>query len=107
VLVAIRPEDLEIERRGESRRENTLGCGVERVLYLGSECEVLLRTGDESFTLTASRAKAAEVGNQLDLHLPPEHVRVWAADEVPPSLEIEAVTPAVLRATAAQGSVAP
>ena len=101
VLVAIRPEDLEIERRGVNHRENTLPCAVERVLYLGSECEVLLRSGDEAFTLVASRAKAADVGHQLDLYLPPEHVRVWAADEIPPSLELEAVTPAVLSAAEA------
>jgi len=42
VLVAIRPEDLEIARHGEGPRDNTLTCAVERVLYLGSECEILL-----------------------------------------------------------------
>jgi ABC-type Fe3+/spermidine/putrescine transport system ATPase subunit len=77
VLVAIRPEDLELERRGE----NTLACAVERVLYLGSECEVLVRAGNELFTLTVPRGKAAEIGQSIDLHLPPEHLRVWAADE--------------------------
>jgi ABC-type Fe3+/spermidine/putrescine transport system ATPase subunit len=101
VLVAIRPEDIEIEKRGENRRENALACGVERVLYLGSECEVLLRAGDESITLLASRAKAAEVGNQLDLYLPPESVRVWAADDVAPSAELDGVAP---EAVSAQGT---
>jgi hypothetical protein len=47
------------------------------------------------------------VGNQVDLHLPPENVRVWAADEVPPSLEIDALTPAILAANPLQSSVAP
>jgi ABC-type Fe3+/spermidine/putrescine transport system ATPase subunit len=77
VLVAIRPEDLELEGRGE----NTLACAVERVLYLGSECEVLVRAGNALFTLTVPRGKAAEIGQSIQLHLPPENLRVWAADE--------------------------
>jgi ABC-type Fe3+/spermidine/putrescine transport system ATPase subunit len=96
VLVAIRPEDLELGRSGESRRENTLTCAVERVLYLGSESEILVRAGDESFTLRAPRAKAAEVGQRLDLHLPPELLRVWSdpgsADAPPASIPASAVT---------------
>ncbi len=73
VLVAIRPEDLELDRRGE----NTLTCEVEKVLYLGSESEVLVRCGSELFTLTMPRAKAANVRGSIDLTLPSEHLRVW------------------------------
>jgi ABC-type Fe3+/spermidine/putrescine transport system ATPase subunit len=73
VLVAIRPEDLQIERGGE----NTLTCAVEKVLYLGSESEIVVRSGSELFTLTIPRAKATEVGDSINLTLPPEHLRVW------------------------------
>jgi ABC-type Fe3+/spermidine/putrescine transport system ATPase subunit len=76
VLVAIRPEDLELERRPE----NTLGCAVERILYLGSECEVLVRSGDSLLTLSVPRGKASEISQTVDLYLPPEHLRVWAED---------------------------
>jgi ABC-type Fe3+/spermidine/putrescine transport system ATPase subunit len=82
VLVAIRPEDLELEARGE----NTLTCAVERVLYLGSECEVLVRAGNALFTLTVPRGKAAEIGQSIPLHLPPESLRVWAAEEAARSI---------------------
>lgn len=76
VLVAIRPEDLELERRSE----NSLTCAVERILYLGSECEVLVRAGDTLFTLAVPRSRSTGIGSSIDLHLPPEHLRVWEAE---------------------------
>ncbi len=81
VLVAIRPEDLVLEGRGE----NTLTCAVEKVLYLGSESEIVVRSGSELFTLTVPRAKATEVGDSIDLTLPPEHLRVWPDAESLPA----------------------
>jgi len=78
VLVAIRPEDLDLSRRGEGSGDHSIRCAVERLLYLGSECEVLLRAGSELFTLTVPRARSADVGQTVDLSLPPEHLRVWA-----------------------------
>jgi ABC-type Fe3+/spermidine/putrescine transport system ATPase subunit len=81
VLVAIRPEDLEILQPGEQRRSNTLSCVVEKVLYLGSECEILLRCSNASFTLLVPRAAAAETRATVDLYLPPEHLRVWMEEE--------------------------
>jgi ABC-type Fe3+/spermidine/putrescine transport system ATPase subunit len=78
VLAAIRPEDLELYRAGEGPRQNTVRAVVEKVLYLGSECELLLRFEDIAYSLVVSRALLSRVGNEVDLHLPPEHLRVWA-----------------------------
>jgi ABC-type Fe3+/spermidine/putrescine transport system ATPase subunit len=83
VLVAIRPEDLEVGRSGE----NTLTCEVEKVLYLGSESEVLVRCGTEMITLTMPRGKVSDVHGSIDLTLPPEHLRVWAANDIIPSVD--------------------
>ncbi len=85
VLVAIRPEDLEVLRPGEKRGTNTLSWTVEKVLYLGSECEVLLRSGDAAFTLVVPRARATDVQQSLDLYFPADLLRVWPADEAGPT----------------------
>ncbi|MBI2756857.1 MAG: ABC transporter ATP-binding protein [Chloroflexi bacterium] len=85
VLAAIRPEELELHRAGEGPRQNTIRATVEKVLYLGSDCELLLRFGEIAYTLVVSRALLSRVATEVDLHLPPEHVRVWA-DLRPPTL---------------------
>jgi ABC-type Fe3+/spermidine/putrescine transport system ATPase subunit len=77
VLVAIRPEDLEVHRVGDGPVENTLRVAVERVLYLGSECELLLRIGDLPYTLVVSRSLLSRVTHEVALHLPSENLRVW------------------------------
>jgi ABC-type Fe3+/spermidine/putrescine transport system ATPase subunit len=77
VLAAIRPEDLQVHRAGDGPRHNTIRAAVEKVLYLGSECELLLRMQELSYTLLVSRAVLSRVGPEVDLYLPPEHLRVW------------------------------
>jgi TOBE domain-containing protein len=78
VLAAIRPEDLELYRAGDGPRQNTIRAAVEKVLYLGAECELLLRFEDNAYSLTVSRSLLSRFGSDLDLHLPAEHLRVWA-----------------------------
>jgi ABC-type Fe3+/spermidine/putrescine transport system ATPase subunit len=80
VLVAIRPEDLELHRAGEGPQDNSLRVAVERVLYLGSECELLLRVGDLPYTLVVSRSLLSRVTHEVELHLPAEHLRVWVEE---------------------------
>jgi ABC-type Fe3+/spermidine/putrescine transport system ATPase subunit len=77
VLIAIRPEHLELYRVGEGPPGNTLRVAVERVLYLGSECELLLRVGDLPYTLVVSRSLLSRITNEVELHLPSENLRVW------------------------------
>src|SRR5262249_19442966 len=78
VLAAIRPENLELHRAAEGPRQNTLRTTVERVLYLGSECELLLRFEELVYTLRVSRHRVPRLGPEVDLHFPPEPLRVWA-----------------------------
>ena len=74
VQVAIRPEDLRIH---DGTGENVLRCNVEKVLYLGAECELLLRIGDVTYTHVVSRSVLPDLGSSLDLYLPPKQLRVW------------------------------
>ena len=78
VFAAIRPEDLELHRAGEGPRRNTIRAVVEKVLYLGSECELLLRFEGVAYSLVVSRALISRLGTDVELHLPPEHLRVWS-----------------------------
>ena len=74
VHVAIRPEDLQLH---EGEGANVLRCKVEHVIYLGAECELLLRFGDVTYTHVVSRAILPNLRDEIDLYLPPSQLRVW------------------------------
>jgi ABC-type Fe3+/spermidine/putrescine transport system ATPase subunit len=80
VLVAIRPEDVRLEKEDAGGRSNVIRCDVENVLHLGREFELVLRIGDRLYTLTVPRERATKFGRAVGLYLPAEHLRVWAAD---------------------------
>ncbi|HTN70712.1 MAG TPA: ABC transporter ATP-binding protein [Methylomirabilota bacterium] len=80
VLVAIRPEDVRLEKEDAGGRSNVIRCEVENVLHLGREFELVLRIGDRLYTLTVPRERATKFGRAVGLYLPEEHLRVWAAD---------------------------
>lgn len=79
VQVAIRPEDLQVH---DGEGANVLRCNVEKVLYLGAECELLLRFGEVNYTHVVSRSAIADLGSTIDLYLPPKRLRVWAQRRV-------------------------
>jgi ABC-type Fe3+/spermidine/putrescine transport system ATPase subunit len=79
VLVAIRPEVVRVEKIDTLHRLNVIPCDVENVLHLGREYELVLRAGDRLCTITVPRESGAKVGHTIGLHLPAEHLRVWAA----------------------------
>ena len=89
VLVAIRPEDVRLEKDEAGDRPNVIRCDVENVLHLGREFELVLRIGERFYTLTVPRDRATKVGRAVGLHLPPEHLRVWAADKASMPTETE------------------
>jgi ABC-type Fe3+/spermidine/putrescine transport system ATPase subunit len=80
VVIAIRPEDVELRAPDDRRADNVLRCAVEKVLYLGSECELLFRFGEQSHTLPVPRALATRLTDQVSLHLPADALRVWPTD---------------------------
>jgi ABC-type Fe3+/spermidine/putrescine transport system ATPase subunit len=79
VMVAIRPEDVRVERDHASGRGNIIPCDVENVLHLGREYELVLRVGDRLYTITVPRESGSKIGQSLGLYFPAEHLRVWAA----------------------------
>jgi ABC-type Fe3+/spermidine/putrescine transport system ATPase subunit len=83
VLVAIRPEDLQLQPDDGSKTTNLLRCSVENVLYLGRDCELVLSFGGHMWTFTVPRSSATGIGQSVALYLPGEHLRVWAADGAP------------------------
>lgn len=87
VVLAIRPEDLKVQSGDGGPRENVIRCAVEKILFLGRECELLLRFGERLYTLVASRTSVADVGSLVGLYLPVESLRVWAADKASAAFE--------------------
>ena len=79
VLVAIRPEDVRVERDYAPNHGNVIPCDVENVLHLGREYELVLRVADRLCTITVPRESGSKLGQTIRLHLPAEHLRVWAA----------------------------
>src|SRR5579862_3954615 len=74
VQVAIRPEDLQLH---DGEGANVLRCQVEKVLFLGAECELLLRFGDIAYTHVVPRSVLPDLHSTIDLYLPPRQLRVW------------------------------
>jgi ABC-type Fe3+/spermidine/putrescine transport system ATPase subunit len=79
VLVAVRPEDVRVESDRAPGHGNVIPCDVENVLHLGREYELVLRVADRLCTITVPRESGSQPGQTIGLHLPAEHLRVWAS----------------------------
>ncbi len=77
VLVAIRPEDTQVDSNANDNRDNVIPCDVENILHLGRELELVLRVGGRICTLTVPRERRLELCRSIRLYLPPEHLRMW------------------------------
>jgi spermidine/putrescine transport system ATP-binding protein len=92
--IVIRPERVEIEPHGSPSGPNRLPGMVERVVYVGSGIQVILRaaTGDALQALVQNTGKeiAYEQGTPVQIYLPAEAVRVLSAGvEGPGKVEAE------------------
>jgi ABC-type Fe3+/spermidine/putrescine transport system ATPase subunit len=94
VLVAIRPEDVRVEREHVPGHGNVIPCDVENILHLGREYELVLRVADRLCTIAVPRESGSKVGQTIGLHLPAEHLRVWAATPALEETDIEQPTQA-------------
>ncbi|HLY64383.1 MAG TPA: ABC transporter ATP-binding protein [Chloroflexota bacterium] len=105
VQVAIRPEDLQIQQGADGT--NVLHCAIEHVLYLGAECELLLRIGDIAYTHVVSRAVVSDLGQTVELFLPPRQMRVWpdVRPAAPPAQPLAAAQRGMVAASAATTSI--
>jgi spermidine/putrescine transport system ATP-binding protein len=83
--IVIRPERIELESR-EAPGPNRLPGMVERLVYVGSAVQVIVRvaTGDALQVLVPNTGKALpyQQGTPVQVHLPVEALRVLAADAV-------------------------
>jgi spermidine/putrescine transport system ATP-binding protein len=91
--VVIRPERVELEPHGSQSGPNRLPGMVERVVYVGSGIQVILRaaTGDALQALLQNTGKEIpyEQGSPVQIHLPAEAVRVLPADVGDPAKDAE------------------
>jgi ABC-type Fe3+/spermidine/putrescine transport system ATPase subunit len=78
-LVAIRPESLHLEPSEGGAVENKIHCTIENILYLGRDCELVLRFGNRVYPLIVPRTMVEKIGKSVGLRLPAEQLRVWAA----------------------------
>ena len=78
--IVIRPERLELEEHGAASGPNRIPGMVERLVYVGSAVQVIVRaaTGESLQALVQNTGKGIpfEQGTPVQLHLPPDAVRV-------------------------------
>jgi spermidine/putrescine transport system ATP-binding protein len=78
--IVIRPERIELEEHGAPSGQNRIPGMVERLVYVGSAVQVIVRaaTGESLQALVQNTGKvpAWEQGTPVQLHLPPDALRV-------------------------------
>ena len=82
VLLAIRPEEIEVTRNGQTG--NILRARVHEVEFMGPFYRLHLRVGENSritayMPLEDIRGRTIGEGMEVSLRLPPQHVRVYPA----------------------------
>ena len=98
VKIVIRPERIELEVHGSASGQNRIPAMVERVVYAGSEIQVIVRaaTGEALQALVQNKGGGIpyEQGTPVQLHLPVDALRVLPSDNGDaPSLEGEEPDP--------------
>jgi ABC-type Fe3+/spermidine/putrescine transport system ATPase subunit len=81
VTAAIRPEDIRLQRPGTNPGGNVLQCTVEKAMFLGAEGELVLRFGEQQYTLGVQRNVLPDLdrpGEAVELELPADQLRVWS-----------------------------
>jgi spermidine/putrescine transport system ATP-binding protein len=103
VKIVIRPERIELEEHGSASGQNRIPAMVERVVYAGSEIQVIVRvaTGEALQALVQNTGGGIpyEQGTPVQLHLPVDALRVLPSgigDE--PSLKGEELDPETVTA---------
>ena len=77
VVIAIRPEEVELSLNEEGDGFNQVPCRVETAVFLGDRYECHLRYGATTFALPTSRAEPVAAGQKVCLRLSPNSVRIW------------------------------
>ena len=79
VIIAIRPEDVELVAPGEPDGENVFDGLVERLIFLGECVEAHIHIGPQAFTLRLHPSQAPSSGERLRVRLPAGRCRALPA----------------------------
>ncbi|MDF2114908.1 ABC transporter ATP-binding protein [Roseiarcaceae bacterium H3SJ34-1] len=80
VVLAVRPEDVEIVHTGEPGADNIFEARVERSLFFGECVESFVRVGDVSLQLRLHPEEAPNGGDVIRIHLPQKRCLALSAD---------------------------
>lgn len=80
VVIAIRPEDVELVADGEAGGENVFEGQVQRVIFLGECVEAHIHIGPQAFTLRLHPSQAPRSGERLHVRLPTGRCRALPAE---------------------------
>jgi ABC-type Fe3+/spermidine/putrescine transport system ATPase subunit len=81
VVVAIRPEEVELGKDDVAGEPNQVPCFVEKRVFLGDRFECHLRYGEQRFALTTSLGTDLSNGQRVRLRFPSRSVHVWRKRE--------------------------
>ncbi|MFQ5902201.1 MAG: ABC transporter ATP-binding protein [Candidatus Binatia bacterium] len=77
VVVAVRPEEVAVQKEYKGEGMNQVPCQVESAIFLGDHFECHLRHGEATFALSTSRTGPLSPGQRVCMRLSPESVHVW------------------------------
>ncbi len=77
VVVAVRPEEVKLDKSKEGDGLNQVPCVVETAVFLGDRYECHLRFGNNTFTLYTAVNEPYSTGEKLYLGLSEKAVRIW------------------------------
>jgi iron(III) transport system ATP-binding protein len=71
-ILAIRPEEIEVDAAAQATEPNTFGGVVERQLFVGEAVECIVRIADTALQVRLNPNRAPEIGSHVRVRLPPE-----------------------------------
>jgi iron(III) transport system ATP-binding protein len=75
VVLVVRPEDIDIIADPQAEKENVLRGEVEAVVFMGDVLECQLSVGKQKLRMKLHPSSRVQQGQDVSLHLPPEHCR--------------------------------
>ena len=77
VVLAVRPDELKINKAQRDSGVNQVPCRVEASVFLGESFECHLKYDQHAFTIATSRLEPLAPGETVSLQLSPKNVNVW------------------------------
>jgi len=80
VMVAIRPEQVNLSAGPQEGRNNVVEARVETVLFLGDRYEYTVTLGSETRVLVSPVSQGLKSGDKVSLELKPEGMTLWSGE---------------------------